>query len=347
MKLDNIKHSTQRLNDLVDGWQTNGDIPRIERDMALDVLRRLYDQLLDIDTDKVAVVEDAVASEAIAVAVAQLEEQADSIPESVAADDSKAATLEPEAATIVEDSNTTIVEEEEDLLDIEALLGISSTEEVTPAEKTTPVEAVAADVAPANDTVVERDEVAPMEESAPEESVVDEGVKATSGELFAMEDIPVTKSGGRKIISLYSGGATAAASVAASAVTSTASAAVASAAESVAAPVAAVEEQPKRLADVLGGDRKVLGDKIVVDDKPTTPFNRISDLRKAIGINDKFLMIKDLFGGNAAKYEATIDVLNEFEDLDDCIIYIAENFAWNPDSEGAKLLMSLIERKLS
>jgi hypothetical protein len=54
-----------------------------------------------------------------------------------------------------------------------------------------------------------------------------------------------------------------------------------------------------------------------------------------------------LFDGNAARYEATIDVLNEFDDLDDCMIYIVENFRWNPDSEGAKLLVSLIERKLS
>jgi hypothetical protein len=98
---------------------------------------------------------------------------------------------------------------------------------------------------------------------------------------------------------------------------------------------------------VLGAEKRVLGDKISADDAPTAPFNRISDLRKAIGINDKFLMIKDLFGGNAAQYEATIDTLNEFDDLDDCMIYIAENFSWNPDSEGAKLLVSLIERKLA
>jgi hypothetical protein len=83
------------------------------------------------------------------------------------------------------------------------------------------------------------------------------------------------------------------------------------------------------------------------DDAPTTAFNRITDLRKAIGLNDKFLMIRDLFGGDAARYEDTIDTLNEFDDLDECMIYIVENFRWNPDSEGAKLLVSLLERKLA
>ena len=33
-------------------------------------------------------------------------------------------------------------------------------------------------------------------------------------------------------------------------------------------------------------------------------------LRRAIGINDKFLMIRDLFGGDAAAYEAAIGTLN-------------------------------------
>ena len=41
------------------------------------------------------------------------------------------------------------------------------------------------------------------------------------------------------------------------------------------------------------------------------------------------------------------NTLNEFDDLDECMIFIVENFRWNPDSEGAKLLVSLIERKLA
>ena len=90
-----------------------------------------------------------------------------------------------------------------------------------------------------------------------------------------------------------------------------------------------------------------LADKMVDDTAPMPAMNRINDLRKAIGLNDRFLMIRDLFAGDAARYEDTIDTLNEFDDLDECMIYIVENFAWNPDSEGAKMLVSLIERKLS
>lgn len=73
----------------------------------------------------------------------------------------------------------------------------------------------------------------------------------------------------------------------------------------------------------------------------------VTDLRKAIGINDRFLLIRDLFGGDAEAFETAIAALNAFGDLDDCLIYIAEHYAWNPNSDGAKLLMELIERKLS
>lgn len=105
-------------------------------------------------------------------------------------------------------------------------------------------------------------------------------------------------------------------------------------------------EQPKRIGDILGS-KTTLADQMIKDDAPTTPFNRITDIRKAMGLNDRFLMIRDLFAGDAERFEATIDTINEFDDLDECMIYIVENFKWNPDSEGAKLLVSLIERKLA
>lgn len=73
----------------------------------------------------------------------------------------------------------------------------------------------------------------------------------------------------------------------------------------------------------------------------------IADLRQAIGLNDKFLMIRDLFGGDGALFDSTIEALNGQESLDDCMIYIAENFAWNPESESAALIMELLERKFA
>jgi hypothetical protein len=106
------------------------------------------------------------------------------------------------------------------------------------------------------------------------------------------------------------------------------------------------DSKPAILGEVLRGDVTTLADSMA-SEEPTTPFNRITELRGAIGLNDRFLMIRDLFGGDVDRYEATIDTLDEFEELDECMIYIVENFHWNPDSEAAKLIVSLLERKLA
>ena len=74
---------------------------------------------------------------------------------------------------------------------------------------------------------------------------------------------------------------------------------------------------------------------------------RTKSLRQAIGINDKFLMTRDLFDGDNQAFEEAIAALDEYETLDDCMIYIVENYEWNPDSEGAKFIMQLLERKHS
>ncbi len=73
----------------------------------------------------------------------------------------------------------------------------------------------------------------------------------------------------------------------------------------------------------------------------------VVDLRSEIGLNDKFLIIRDLFNGDAAAYETTIDRLDAFDDLDDCMIYIVEHFMWNTRSDGAKALMEHLERKFA
>ena len=108
-------------------------------------------------------------------------------------------------------------------------------------------------------------------------------------------------------------------------------------------------EPATTLGDVMAQNTQTLADTIAA---PTALGEEIShqgirSLRQGIGLNDKFLMIRDLFDGDADAYNETIDALDSFDDFDDCLIYIAENFAWNADSEGAKFIMQLLERKLS
>ena len=96
------------------------------------------------------------------------------------------------------------------------------------------------------------------------------------------------------------------------------------------------------LGEVINHDVRTLGDAMSA---PRKNYGApVADLRQA---NDKFLMIRDLFGGNSVLFDATITALNAQKSLDDCMIYIAEHFAWNPDSESARLVMELLERKFA
>lgn len=106
----------------------------------------------------------------------------------------------------------------------------------------------------------------------------------------------------------------------------------------------AVDTENKVLGEVIT-PKTTIADTItpvvsVAEDRP------VATLRGAISVVDRFMLMRDLFDDDAQLYEQTIDALEAMDNLDDCIIYIAENFAWRPSSEGAKLMMDLLQRKL-
>ena len=113
--------------------------------------------------------------------------------------------------------------------------------------------------------------------------------------------------------------------------------------------VPAVAEAPQSvvLGDILGTEQITVADNLaeqVIDVATATTANL--SLRQTIAINDKFILMRDLFGGNNDYYEMAIDRLDSFDNLDDAMLYIYDNFHWNPNCEGARLLMELLARKL-
>lgn len=102
-------------------------------------------------------------------------------------------------------------------------------------------------------------------------------------------------------------------------------------------------EQPKTLGESVQ-PRPTLADQLAARQQSSL-HRPVTDLRRAVSLNDKLLMIRELFNGNGALYEITIRKLNDFTTFEDCLIYIAEHFDWNPNSDGAKLMVDLLERK--
>ena len=74
----------------------------------------------------------------------------------------------------------------------------------------------------------------------------------------------------------------------------------------------------------------------------------VSDLITAIGINDKFLFLNELFGGSMEKYNKSIRSLNSFSTLLGAKTYRSElqiEFQWDCTSEAYKKLNDLVERR--
>lgn len=74
----------------------------------------------------------------------------------------------------------------------------------------------------------------------------------------------------------------------------------------------------------------------------------VTDLSSAIGINDKFLFLNELFNGSIEKFNKSIRALNSFSTLFGAKTYMSElqiEFQWNCESDAYKKLNDLVERR--
>lgn len=103
------------------------------------------------------------------------------------------------------------------------------------------------------------------------------------------------------------------------------------------------------LGDVLGSEHTTLAEQMAANASPdvaSVVASGATSLAQMVGVNDKYILMRDLFESNVKYYEQSMEVLDSFESLDEAMLFIYDNFTWNPNSEGAKLLMELLSRKL-
>lgn len=117
---------------------------------------------------------------------------------------------------------------------------------------------------------------------------------------------------------------------------------------SVAERIAAAQADGSQvLGDVIGAGTTTLAEAVAASQPTvqTVQNDRVNSLRNSIGINDRFIMIRDLFGGDGAAFDRAMEELDAFEDFNECLVYMSE-YRWNPNSDGARMLMDLVTRKL-
>jgi hypothetical protein len=97
------------------------------------------------------------------------------------------------------------------------------------------------------------------------------------------------------------------------------------------------------LNDTLKQHKIDLGDTLT-----ETP---IRDLKKAIGINDRFLFINELFRGDENMYERSIKTINGFSILPEAEYWIQRELktkiGWKDDSETVQQFIQLVRRRFA
>lgn len=311
MNREEIQKGLSRLQTLVGGWH-EGEVPAVERDLALEELRRIYAELR-FGSAEVAEHEPAEAED-------------DAEPE-----------VEVEFIMPEEETKTDADAEHE----TESEPEIETESEAEPQSVPQSKESEQPQPAPASEPVTEQQpQSAPESESVTEQQPAQDVAAPQNGALFDDKDMLVPRHTRRSVImSLYGDNGQPQAKVER---------------ETPQQPAAASQQpagQPaqtagKVLGDVLRTADKTLGDTIarprdIAESAPVT------SLRSAIGIADRFLLIRDLFGGDERAYERAIVAIDSFDNLDDCMVHIVENYSWRSESEGARLIMDLLQRKFA
>ncbi len=119
--------------------------------------------------------------------------------------------------------------------------------------------------------------------------------------------------------------------------------------------VPVVEISQLNLAEVKTEPILVASEKIEIKEvkevKDHLVMEPIKDLRSAIGINDKFQFIQELFGGDEKSFEVGIKTINAFKIFPEAQFYIKrelrEKNNWDEESNVVKQFDQLIKRRFS
>lgn len=347
--LSEIKEQLLKAVTLVDQYESKGFA--IDRETALEIIRRAYEDLrfhdvgaTTADTPIVPIVIPEAAEEPeVEVEIIMPEAEEEAAEEEAAEEEETETEEETKTEEEVEEVVEVVVPAEED----EEVEPEVEVEVVEPAEEEEPEEteeetAAESETTPEPEPAVEAEPEVEVESEEPERAVI------TEPSLFGDDEqwTRPTRSR-RRLITLYRDEIHQHSADNSSSAETTTESEPEIATEP--APTQEIEDavEPTRVLGEAIKPQPTLADTIVPQQSSISQSSVVTSLHSAISVGDRFMLIRDLFGGDEAQYNATIDTLESMDNLDDCIIYIAENFTWRASSDGAKLIMDLLQRKLS
>jgi hypothetical protein len=120
-------------------------------------------------------------------------------------------------------------------------------------------------------------------------------------------------------------------------------------------PTLAHQKEIKELNDVIGHQQQSsLNDKLKTERKELGSLLKdgpVKDLKKAIGINDRFHFLGELFRGDEAMYERSIKTINNFRIYPEAEYWIERELkvklGWDESKPVVKHFCQLVQRRFS
>lgn len=119
-------------------------------------------------------------------------------------------------------------------------------------------------------------------------------------------------------------------------------------------PTLAHQKEIKELNDVIGQNLSSLNDKLKTERVEVASVLKegpVKDLKKAIGINDRFLFLNELFRGDEPMYERSIKTINNFRIYPEAEYWIERELkvklGWDENKPVVKHFCHLVKRRFS
>ena len=108
------------------------------------------------------------------------------------------------------------------------------------------------------------------------------------------------------------------------------------------------ERPEKMMADEKYHKERSINDAIAENQSPDSKLitGRITNLRAAIGLNDRFLFIREIFENNTEKYNDVIDHLDKMEQIQEAVEYLKANLSMQKNEASMKFV-ELLKRRFS
>lgn len=112
-------------------------------------------------------------------------------------------------------------------------------------------------------------------------------------------------------------------------------------------PNKSVEKEKKIVADSFSHLSSRINEKLGDQDQKTKITRPVTNLNSAIGLNDRYLFIREIFDGNKENFTKIISEIESLGSFDEAIDIIRSNTKSDIESEPVQQLIEIVKRKFT